>query len=61
MNRIRTLPLALLAIATLAAAPLQAAIIDVTVTGRVSSNVIGDPPLSGVSGGDGVALSFTVD
>ena len=61
MNRIRTLPLALLAIATLAAAPLQAAIIDVTVTGRVSSNVIGDPPLSGVSGGDGVTLSFTVD
>ena len=61
MNRIWTLSVALVAIATLASAPLQAAIIDVTVTGRVSSNGIGDAPLSGVSGGDGVALSFAVD
>ena len=61
MNRIWTLPVALVAIATLASAPLQASIIDVTVTGRVSSNGIVDAPLSGVSGGDGVALSFTVD
>ena len=61
MNRIWTLSVALVAIATLASAPLQAAIIDVTVTGRVSSNGIGDAPLSGVNVGDDVELSFTVD
>jgi len=35
--------------------------VDVTATGTVVFNGIGDPPLGDVSGGDGVTLSFTVD
>ncbi|MHC4650604.1 MAG: hypothetical protein ACYTES_07060, partial [Planctomycetota bacterium] len=39
----------------------QAVVVEVTVTGQVEFNFIGDPPLSGVPSGDAVSLTFLVD
>jgi hypothetical protein len=43
------------------AGPAQAVIVEVTVTGEVEFNGIGDPPLSDVASGDAVSLTFLVD
>ncbi len=40
---------------------INADIISVSITGQVGFNGISDPPLSGVSSGDSVEMSFTVD
>jgi hypothetical protein len=50
----------ILAVAALAG-PAQAVMVEVTVTGEVEFNFIGDPPLSGVPSGDAVLLTFLVD
>ncbi|MHC4653134.1 MAG: hypothetical protein ACYTES_20040, partial [Planctomycetota bacterium] len=39
----------------------QAVVVEVTVTGEVEFNSIGDPPLSDVASGDAVSLTFLVD
>ncbi|MHC5007657.1 MAG: hypothetical protein ACYTGF_09905, partial [Planctomycetota bacterium] len=49
------------AVAALAGAAQAGVMVDVTVTGIVEFNGIGDPPLSGVMPGDAVSLTFLVD
>jgi hypothetical protein len=51
----------ILAVAALFGATAQAEVVTVTAMGQVLFNGIGTPPLSGVSGGDNVLMSFTVD
>jgi MYXO-CTERM domain-containing protein len=60
-RRFALLCVVMVVVAMLAVTPLQAAIVAVDVTGQVAFSGIGDPPLSAVSAGDSVQLSFTVD
>lgn len=50
-----------LTVALFCAGAAQAALVEVSVTGQVSFNRIGEPPLSGVQAGEGVEMSFMVD
>jgi hypothetical protein len=53
--------LALLAVGTLAAVPVNAATVTVTITGQVVFNGIGTSPLGDVDAGDPMLLTFNVD
>ena len=50
-----------LAATVLLVATAQATVVTVTATGEVVFNGIGDPPLNGVTPGEQVVMSFTVD
>ena len=52
---------AILALSLILVPAAQGSLVSVIVSGEVVFNGIGDPPLSGVRGGDSVEMSFTVD
>lgn len=51
----------ILLVSVLLIAPAHAVEVPVSMSGSVFFNAIGDPPLSGVSAGDAVVMSFKVD